>query len=304
MAFERFRPIWVLLLYVLGVVLIGALMAPWAFWFIESVKHVSWLSGVLHEVTFRRVFDRSILVVAAIGLVPLLRALRVPSWKEIGWRRSPQTGRELGWGVFLGFVSFAIAGLVVFLLGGRQLDPRWFVVSRLLVKFALTGLVVALIEETLFRGGLQTALEKSCNVVMAVIFTSALYSVVHFLKPQEADVSAEAVKWMSGIGHLHRVLTLAFQESGSGFGFVTLLLAGTALGIARVRTGALYFSVGLHAGWVFTQKTFQFVTITTKAKLWWGGGNIVESVLTWPLLVILMGIVLWLTRRKTVSSGS
>ena len=39
-------------------------------------------------------------------------------------------------------------------------------------------------------------------------------------------------------------------------GFFSLTLAGILLGLAYQRTGNLYFSIGLHAGWIFWLKTY------------------------------------------------
>ena len=291
-----------MILYLVAVVLLGALLAPWAFGLVESVKHVSWLSGILREATFRRVFDRTLLVVAAIGLVPLLRALRVPSWRDIGYVRRRFGAVELVGGVCLGCVSFGVAGALLVLLGGRQLSQNWIHVTRNLITFALTGVLVALVEETFFRGGLQTALGRGLNAAAAIVITSAVYSVVHFMKPSEADIPANAVCWTSGFEHLVTVLRVAFKQSGVGLGFVTLFLAGLTLGIARARTGALYLPIGVHAGWVFTQKTFQWMTDRTKLQAWWGSTDLVEGMLTWPLLLVLIGIVLWLTRQRKTTS--
>jgi len=242
------------------------------------------------------------LIVAAIGLVPLLRALRVPSWREIGFARRRWGVAELVGGMCLGVVSFGVAGALLLQLGGRNLGQNWFEATHRLFGFALTGLIVALVEETFFRGGLQTALGRGLNAAAAVVITSAMYSVVHFMKPSEADIPANAVTWTSGFEHLATVLQIAFKQPGVGLGFVTLFLAGLTLGVARMRTGALYLPIGIHAGWVFTQKTFQWMTDRTKMQAWWGSTDLVEGMLTWPLLVVLIGIVLWLTRQRKTAT--
>jgi hypothetical protein len=68
-------------------------------------------------------------------------------------------------------------------------------------------------------------------------------------------------------------------------GFVTLWLAGCILGLAFARTRALYLSMGIHAGWVFTLKTFAWLT---------AGASLVDSALVWPVLLA----VLWLCWKK------
>jgi len=43
-------------------------------------------------------------------------------------------------------------------------------------------------------------------------------------------------------------------------GFLNLTLAGILLGCAYQKTGNLYFSIGLHAGWIFWLKFYGLVT--------------------------------------------
>ena len=87
---------------------------------------------------------------------------------------------------------------------------------------------------------------------------SAIYSAVHFLKTKGAGIASDDVNWLSGFNYLGQVIAHSWQAPGVGVGFVTLLLAGMILGLAFARTHALYLSIGLHAGWVFTLKSYDF----------------------------------------------
>ena len=67
-------------------------------------------------------------------------------------------------------------------------------------------------------------------------------------------------------------------------GFFSLTLAGILLGLAYQRTGNLYFSIGLHAGWIFWLKTYgAFTTSAPHAATWfWGTGKMIDG---WLALV-------------------
>ena len=67
-------------------------------------------------------------------------------------------------------------------------------------------------------------------------------------------------------------------------GFFNLTLAGILLGLAYQRTGNLYFSIGLHAGWIFWLKTYgAFTTGAPHAATWfWGTGKMIDG---WLALV-------------------
>ena len=287
--------------YLAAVILVSAVLSPWFFQLVQWLANAHWYPQSLAAPTFRRVHDRTVLVIAALALWPLLRGLEIRSWREVGFVRTAAWWQPVLWGVVLGLVSFAAVGALLLVLGTRRLDPHYAAVTKYLLKFALTGVVVALIEETLFRGGLLGALRRGSSDRLAIVVTSALYSVVHFLKPTEVDVPAAAVNWLSGFWYSGQILAWAFRSPGDVIGFVTLFFAGSILAVARVRTGALYLAIGLHAGWVFTQKTFSFMTESTKYRPWWGGGELVNNVLVWPLLIVLLWVVIWLSRTKLPS---
>jgi hypothetical protein len=69
-------------------------------------------------------------------------------------------------------------------------------------------------------------------------------------------------------------------------GFVALTLAGAMLALAVQRTGTLYFSVGLHAGWVFWLKFYVVMTdLRPGAATWfWGTGKLYDG---WLALLAL-----------------
>ncbi len=270
-------------LYAAGIVVLGALLSPPVFW----LAHPR-----LTDAPFRRVSDRVFLVVALAGLWPLSRALGIRSWGELGYARSWRWWREaltgFGWGVG----SFAVAGAALVALGLRSVAPSGSPLQP--VTFLWIGLAVAVVEETLFRGGIQGALQRAANLPVAIVLTSAIYSAVHFLKPKGADVAAADVGWLSGFDYLGQVLARSWQAPGVVVGFVTLGLAGCVLGLAFARTGALYFPVGVHAGWVFTLKTYAWLTDAAKPRTWWGGSTLVDNALVWPVLAAM----LWLVAKR------
>ena len=76
-------------------------------------------------------------------------------------------------------------------------------------------------------------------------------------------------------------------------GFLTLILAGAILGIAFLRTGTLYRSIGLHAGWIFWLKFYGLIAIETPAarehSSLWGTGKLFDG---WLAFMILLPVFL------------
>jgi uncharacterized protein len=166
------------------------------------------------------------------------------------------------------------------------------------VSFAATGVVVALIEETFFRGGLQGALQRGTTVPVAIGITSVIYSAVHFLKPQGVNYEPAAIHWLSGLVHLGRVFTNSVAAPHVAVGFVTLALAGCVLGLTYAQTGALYLPMGIHAGWVFTLKAYAKLTTVTGGTRWWGGAALIDNMIAWPVLLTLLIVFGWLLRNQ------
>jgi membrane protease YdiL (CAAX protease family) len=83
-------------------------------------------------------------------------------------------------------------------------------------------------------------------------------------------------------------------------GFLSLTLAGMALGVAYHRTGNLYFSIGLHAGWIFWLKTFNFWTDPGPAAkgVLKVSKNLYDGWLGFGVSVAAFVVVCFLTERK------
>lgn len=287
--------------YAVAVIPLGALFAPSAFWELQIIGNLVQSEWLVTQ-PFRRVVDRSVLIVALIGLWTLLRVLGVRHWAELGFACRRDWLRQVALGGVLGFGSFLVAGAVSIAVGTRSLDlnkPVVETISRLL-KFLATGVVVAIIEETFFRGGIQGALQRSMRLAPALIVTSAVYSALHFLKPSGVVIEADQVRWYSGFDCLAQIISRSLLAPGVAVGFVTLFLAGWILGWAFAKTGALYLSMGLHAGWVFTLKSYSFFTNANMSETgrWLGAGALTENVATWPVLAALFGLVAWLCRHE------
>jgi membrane protease YdiL (CAAX protease family) len=276
------RPAAAIAIYAVVVVALSALAAPWAF----IVVHPH-----LPSVPFRRVFDRVLLVIALVGLWPLLRSIGLRSWRELGFPFARTWWRHVVVGYAIGAGSFIVAGALLIALGERSIDANPSVSGLILqiLKFAATGIAVAVVEETFFRGGVQGALQRASGPISALVVTSVIYSGVHFLKPKGTGIAADAVTWSTGFDHLWRVVTLSARMPGVASGFVTLLLAGLALGWAFAKTRALYLSIGLHAGWVCTLKTYGALT---------AGGRMIENVAMWPVLIAVLLLLAWLCHTK------
>jgi membrane protease YdiL (CAAX protease family) len=80
-------------------------------------------------------------------------------------------------------------------------------------------------------------------------------------------------------------------------GFFNLTLAGALLALAYQFTGNLYFSIGLHAGWIFWLKSYGFLTRdAADANAWfWGTSKLIDG---WLALLVLASVLLFLLKLR------
>jgi hypothetical protein len=110
----------------------------------------------------------------------------------------------------------------------------------------------------------------------ALLISSVIYALVHFL--QRVDLAGPVV-WNSGLVLLPQKLGGFADFHALVPGFFNLTLAGVLLCLAYQRTGNLYFSIGLHAGWIFCLKFYdQFTVQVPHAATWfWGSVKMTDG---------------------------
>lgn len=306
----RLKDIVKILLYLAATVILGALFAPPLYWAGQSLLHVGATHGLVnfHEnhatgplaflsQQFRRYFDRAILVAAFALLWPLGRSLQIRKLNELGLQPDPARWRHFCMGLFISMTSVIILGAIALQFGGYA-----FVTPIPWIKIALlpiSAVVVAVIEETLFRGVLQ-GLVRSSNKI-AFLFVPALYAIVHFLKPPGDAFSQTQITWDSGFVQTRLALWQFTDLKLVAGGFLTLFLVGIILAYARQKTRALWLPIGLHAGWIIAKMGFTKIASGNGHGWPWFGVDLLTGLA--PVLVLFFtGIVIWLWLRPIKST--
>lgn len=276
------RPLRALGIYIVVVFLGGALLAPWLYWLAQSCAHPF---PKLAQAPFHRFVNRSLLIFALAGLWPLFRALGATSFRDIGLVRPAGQWRKLLGGFLLGFISLAIVAAIALATGARTWNETFSAAktAERLFSAALTAGVVAVLEEILFRGGIFGGLRRVFLWPVALVLSSMIYAILHFLASAS---DGGTVTWTSGLVLLPQMLRGFTNLYALVPGFFNLTLAGALLALAYQRTGNLYFSIGIHAGWIFWLKSYSaFTKEVANANIWlWGSGTMVDG---WLALVVL-----------------
>ena len=138
--------------------------------------------------------------------------------------RLRHAGRDLGAGLAIGFILFAIVAGIAALLGVYSIIGHGDT-SELVLALVATAIVPGIVEELLFRGILFRWIEQFGGTWAALLITSALF----------------------GAGHIFNPNATAFSS------FAIACEAGLLLGGAYMLTRSLWLPMGLHAAWNFTQ---------------------------------------------------
>jgi membrane protease YdiL (CAAX protease family) len=299
------RPLRALLIYIIAVFIGGALLAPPLYFFVQSVAHPypeSFSHGFGEKIAnaaFHRYVNRCILIITLAGLWPLVKNLGFSSMAEVGLVKPRGQMKKVAAGFLVGLISLAIIAGLAFACHARQMNPRLSngKVAERLLEAAGTAVVTALLEELLFRGAFFGALRKAVPWVLALVLSSAFYAFMHYFDSTKGITGP--ITWLSGL----QLLPLMFGNLGNLHaavpGVFNLTLAGMLLAWAYQRTGNLYFSIGLHMGWIFWVKAYAIVTaMPPTADIWlWGSGRmaIVNGWVALPILFATFLAFVWKT---------
>jgi len=220
---------------VAGVLVATAIASPWIAW------------GLGPRFTFARVFDRVFEASLLIAVVLTWRALDLGDAASIGFR-----SHDAARGVARGFV-YGIAGLGVGLglcAFYGALEPALRFGAAKTFRKAVLGVAAALAigvgEEALFRGVLLRRLRGDLGRWTGVVVTTALYAAVHVMRRRG---SGGVVHAGSGFEQLAGLLA-PFADGSVLAQLVGLALLGAVLAAARLRSGALWLPIGVHAAFV------------------------------------------------------
>lgn len=256
------------------------------------------LAAAGFDFAFSRVWNRVFQTLLVVGVVVSWRRLDLGRANELGLAR-PAAARELGAGFAIGLAGMTL-GLAACWLGGGLVPQLRFPDPWKTARKALSGLVAAAAvgggEEVLFRGVLLRRLMLDCGPRLGVVLVSALYGVVHALRPGRQTAGGAAAGFERLVGLLAPLGDPSVWPAVLG-----LAALGAVLALVRLRSGSLWLAIGIHAAVVAVFRVGRlFFHVRTKPRWLVGSG--------WPPLVgglaggvavlAILGLaVVWLRRR-------
>jgi membrane protease YdiL (CAAX protease family) len=289
-------------------------------WFLGAILLAGLISALIaypaYELTstfatwaFHRVWGRVAMLVLVAELVWLCRHLNLKTRSDYGyglpWRRFLTI--SLAWGA-IGFATASVGAWFLLSTHLRIISPDFaptaWNFARIFLIGVSSGIAVALLEETLVRGAMHTAIERESGPWTAALLTAPLYAVLHFTA--KARIAPEDIGWGSGFDLLLHSFSPLAQPSLVFDSFLSWLIVGLILSLTRVLTGNIAVAIGLHAGWVVVLRMLQQGTTSGEApaySLWVGrfDGLLGYWLVPWGLAI---AAALWLTRARWVPAAS
>ncbi|HET9331333.1 MAG TPA: CPBP family intramembrane glutamic endopeptidase [Steroidobacteraceae bacterium] len=203
---------------------------------------------------FHRIAERLGMLALLVGFVALARRLRLADRASLGYGLPRRAFlRELLVGLLVGVATMVAVVAAMSALGLLDWAPaaalRPVALLQLLAARLLSGLAVALIEETFLRGAMYTAIERESGARAAVLLTALLYAATHFFG--KVRIPPEQVTPFSGLALLGQSLQALAHPAAIADAFLALMAVGVVLALVRRATGNIAACLGLHAGWVW-----------------------------------------------------
>jgi len=195
--------------------------------------------------------------------------------------------------------------ILLVLLGARVPEPgdiHFNDVLYALLSGLLSGILVAFIEESFFRGAMYYGMRRHSPMLTASIATALLYATVHFIH-SPLPAGGTIIGWQSGWEMLAGMFHSYENFAGIVDSYMALFAAGLFLSLVRERTGNIVLCIGIHAGWVLTIKLVKEITdvaTNTPAALLIGS---YDNIIGWAATAVLGLVTLWYWRYGCASQS-
>jgi len=285
------RGLWLLLAVWLGTIIFAGAVAPVVYFVTQSLAegNPDGLAASLIERPFDKFVDRCRYVPVVLLLPWLMAQVGLMGKGFVGandLRPTPAAGLWLVYSLVLGS---ALAALIAAL----QLIFTWYWPADtgpglpLIGQAAVSALLIALIEEIVFRSLIFRLFFTAMHPVGAIFASSLVYAWLHFSAP--ADLLAAASEHPGFLAGIQVAFLNAFGPvlNFDALTFANYAALGALLAVLYLRARTLWAPVGLHAGIVFIMLVYQdsFYLFPDPLRWVFAGGGLSDGVV--PLILTL-----------------
>jgi membrane protease YdiL (CAAX protease family) len=204
-------------------------------------------------------------------------------------------------GFIYGIAIMLIIEVLLYFLGIHEMDTyrniSMTVVIERFGKAMLAGLLIGLIEESIFRGALFSGLYKQTGAIITILFSSLIYSAVHFIRYREVSADTD-IGWLTSFSMMPEAFRRFHEWSILDY-FLTLFIFGILLGLLRLKYRGIAACIGVHAGIVTLIKTSDYFTNRTQDSTYNYLVSEYNSTFGWlSFVVILIFVVIHFIKLK------
>jgi len=303
------RGLGILFVVYMGALAFSALISPWVYQFVQVLNNhfEAELWNYLAHKSYPDFFDRLRWPFVLIGLPWMFLQCRLVTARRIGFKA------ERPWHFyFVRFFSFGVISLLIVVvlqvgLGhtvGKEALPFTKIASRV-ISGIIAACLIAILEETVFRGLIFRMFYTAVQPVPAIILASLFFAYTHFKMPDELWTVTDPAQVGFTSGWYVAWWTLAgiFKQFHLLL-FVNLTLIGYILIGVFIRTRSLWACIGLHAGWVSLALTYKKLFRITAESVhpFWGSNALADG---WLTTLLLIAVACWVTflyrpRKRTI----
>jgi membrane protease YdiL (CAAX protease family) len=241
------------------------------------------------RVPFPRIFDRVVMVAAAVALLLFARRLRLAKLLDNGFRNPSEGLPQFGLGIATAII--VIASLLAIAAFATFHPISWSRLPFTALRYLPAALLIGVIEETFFRAILLGGLMRDINRNAALIISSVIYALTHLIR-SPAHYYLTGLHPTAGIDNLLASAARLVHPGDLSAMVAGLFLLGLLLGRVFIVTGRIYSSIGLHAGLVVGAKCWPvLVGHSRRVPLWLAGPGpvpLVAGPAAWALTVLLL----------------
>jgi membrane protease YdiL (CAAX protease family) len=262
--------------------LAAALISP----FIAAV--LAWAG---FQFPFPRIFDRVVMVSLAVAMWWECRELGVVRRLQAGFSKPRNSLLSAGLGFLIGAAAIAILWTAAWLTAPSTRSAQTGSLALVLATATVSALTIAIIEEGFFRAFLLDGMAQDFGERAALIASSIIYAVSHFVR-SPARFHVRGIQPLVGFKNLAASVAHLGHPIAAAPGLLGLFLLGLLLGLAFLKTGRVYLSIGIHAGVIVGAKTWRrFAPGAQSAPGWLSGYGfppLISGAAAWLIIVVLL----------------
>jgi len=212
--------------------------------------------GLEDPSALRKLITRLTQILLLLSIFPAMAYLKLNK-EDLGFSARPTFLKQLPQGFGIGLVTLMPVFIVLYVLGIDIVDNSqpWTVgfIAEKTILSLLLSLLIAVVEESIFRGMLLAGLKKNMPVVAAILISSAYFAALHFLD-SKTEISQQNFHLSSGFILLGEAFSNVLNPKNAS-SFLSLLAVGAFLAVLRTQVKeSLGLCIGCHAGWVWQIK--------------------------------------------------